>query len=824
MATKETRVQESTCAVPVFERNRYFYGKPMTVRDFEAEQRYLIGKSHFLNRLIYGAGILCGLQVQVSWNVESNKPSVQLSEGAALDCCGNLIVVSRLGPVVVEGEFQDGLNYLSIQYAECVKQPIMASTNASSCKEVCCYNRVQETFRVSVSADAPAVADATVSGTVQEKSGNRPVHGARVEALGKGKVRASALTDAQGAYTLRVSSGEYDLRASGSGFNTSQATRRKISKSPAVTLDFKLDAATSDTEAAAVCNQLTQNYFEDHLREPPECHDPKVLLAVVKIEPGTMRGTRPVGKTEVITVNAEETRKHRPVVNNNPMLHDLLCSHVADFNNPHRTDASQVRALRSINHVGNTAQGTYQSNVDLVSGDNTITIDPDATDNGNDIDLKLSPDAVKREHLNADVFNNLVVAKDFGLNVTSKPAERRIELSMGAPQQVKSVQAVSDVGTSKLFAREDHAHNLQINGRGPDAQGTFLLTGGQNVTVVAGRANELVIDAKVGGGGGGDVTSGLLIFANVEAGETRLSQPIVHGLDVTRVGIILSLEFQTNDDKTGKETSDSLVGNIRVRTVPNPNAPSCVMGDFAEVYPRSPHLIAYCSTATRTFQVYLKDRHSTIVGVPDNPQPPEQPPPPKPVPTPTEQPTPPRPVFTPIEEPPIVRPTEPPIKPPDTPPIVRPTPTAPTDKVERPEETETRPQLPDESHLGGRPTPILVHSTIADESKILEQFRPESFRNAGTRAIVEGAGEESRKTNDEGTAEALTATNRLPLPTGGIRRTYHVRWWAIASGREMPSQLAVPTPQQHPFTPDEDFSLGQILDDRIDELGPPSER
>ncbi|HVF48770.1 MAG TPA: carboxypeptidase-like regulatory domain-containing protein, partial [Pyrinomonadaceae bacterium] len=586
MVTKETRVQESTCAVPVFERNRYFYGKPMTVRDFEAEQRYLIGKSHFLNRLIYGAGILCGLQVQVFWNVENNKPSVQLSEGAALDCCGNLIVVSRLGPVVVEGEFQDGLNYLSIQYAECVKQPIMASTNASSCKEVCCYNRVQETFKVSVSADAPAVADATVSGTVQEKSGGRAIHGARVEALGKGKVRASTLTDAQGAYTLRVSSGEYDLRASGSGFNASQATRRKISKSPAVTLDFKLDAATSETNAAALCNQLTQNYFEEHLREPPECHDPKVLLAVVKIEPGTMRGTRPIGKTEVVTVNAEETRKHRPVVNNNPMLHDLLCAHVADFNNPHRTDASQVRALRSINHVGNSAQGAYQSNVDLVSEDGSITINPDATDNGNDIDLKLSADAVKREHLNADVFNNLVVARDFGINVTSKPADRRIELSMGAPQQVKSVRAVSDVGASKLFAREDHVHNLQINGRGPDTEGNLLLTGGQNVTVVAGRANELVINAQ--GGGSGDITSGLLIFANVQAGETRLSQPIPHGLDVNRVGIILSLEFQNNDVQTRIETSSSLAGASPAGVVANTGSQSSVMGDFAEVYPRSP--------------------------------------------------------------------------------------------------------------------------------------------------------------------------------------------------------------------------------------------
>ena len=43
-----------------FERNKYFYGKLMTVSDFELEQEYFNGKRYLLNRLIHGKGLLFG--------------------------------------------------------------------------------------------------------------------------------------------------------------------------------------------------------------------------------------------------------------------------------------------------------------------------------------------------------------------------------------------------------------------------------------------------------------------------------------------------------------------------------------------------------------------------------------------------------------------------------------------------------------------------------------------------------------------------------------------------------------------------------------------
>ncbi len=46
-----------------FERNNYFYGKLMTVRDFETEQSYFSEKSPELNELVHGIGVVGGQEV-----------------------------------------------------------------------------------------------------------------------------------------------------------------------------------------------------------------------------------------------------------------------------------------------------------------------------------------------------------------------------------------------------------------------------------------------------------------------------------------------------------------------------------------------------------------------------------------------------------------------------------------------------------------------------------------------------------------------------------------------------------------------------------------
>lgn len=71
-----------------FERNRYFYGKLLTVRDFESEQKYFNDKRRMMNRLLHGSGVLTGLQV-----VAVDEKSVSVEMGAAIDALGREIVV-----------------------------------------------------------------------------------------------------------------------------------------------------------------------------------------------------------------------------------------------------------------------------------------------------------------------------------------------------------------------------------------------------------------------------------------------------------------------------------------------------------------------------------------------------------------------------------------------------------------------------------------------------------------------------------------------------------------------------------------------------------
>ena len=46
-----------------FERNRYYAGKMLSSADFGAEQAYFNNKRRFLNNMLFGSGIVCGLSV-----------------------------------------------------------------------------------------------------------------------------------------------------------------------------------------------------------------------------------------------------------------------------------------------------------------------------------------------------------------------------------------------------------------------------------------------------------------------------------------------------------------------------------------------------------------------------------------------------------------------------------------------------------------------------------------------------------------------------------------------------------------------------------------
>lgn len=130
-----------------FNRNRYYKGKMLTSADFEAEQIYMNNKRRFVNRMVGGSGIVCGLNV-----ISLDDLSVMIESGVAIDDLGREIVVEN--SVVkklstIEGFEQLSTNQVSlcIRYAEEENQPVYAVNHQEGQKEYE-HNRIQETYEL----------------------------------------------------------------------------------------------------------------------------------------------------------------------------------------------------------------------------------------------------------------------------------------------------------------------------------------------------------------------------------------------------------------------------------------------------------------------------------------------------------------------------------------------------------------------------------------------------------------------------------------------------------------------------------------------------
>jgi len=145
-----------------FERLNYFFGKLLTVRDFQDEQKYFNEKRWLLNRYTIGWGVLCGLKVKAGES-QNDKPSVIVQPGLAIDCYGNEIFVGKdtryeleiILPADGEADY-----YLAIRYKECMSEPVPAPTPpCDGTAEECNYGRVREMYELThlKEADLPEV-------------------------------------------------------------------------------------------------------------------------------------------------------------------------------------------------------------------------------------------------------------------------------------------------------------------------------------------------------------------------------------------------------------------------------------------------------------------------------------------------------------------------------------------------------------------------------------------------------------------------------------------------------------------------------------------
>ena len=140
------------------ERNKYFYGKMLTARDFEIEQRYFNNKRRLINRTTIGAGVICGLGVY-----QNDDTSFSVETGLALDYVGREIVVAA--PVIRKLSMIEGADnlaksdqaFLCLQYDQTDREPVNSIGAADSQSEQ--FNKIDESFRLYISTEAPDVGE-----------------------------------------------------------------------------------------------------------------------------------------------------------------------------------------------------------------------------------------------------------------------------------------------------------------------------------------------------------------------------------------------------------------------------------------------------------------------------------------------------------------------------------------------------------------------------------------------------------------------------------------------------------------------------------------
>ncbi len=139
------------------DRNHYFFGKLMTVRDFESEQTYFNSKRRLGNRMLNGVGIVSGLDI-----ILVDNKTFSLETGMALDYMGREIVVSepcvrRLNVIKGFDENKDkGIVYLCLGYKENLKETtfsVAGSGKSNGVSEE--FNRVSEGYELFLTSVKP---------------------------------------------------------------------------------------------------------------------------------------------------------------------------------------------------------------------------------------------------------------------------------------------------------------------------------------------------------------------------------------------------------------------------------------------------------------------------------------------------------------------------------------------------------------------------------------------------------------------------------------------------------------------------------------------
>lgn len=142
------------CTIPGFERNAYYYGKSMTVRDMVAEQNYFIEKRRLINRSVIGWGVVCGLDVSV------HKGRLHVSDGFGIDARGRELLVCDFegaDPLSLIEDCHTGRMtdcgeewVLCLEYEECKTEKVRTPPSGCCSDSDWEYNRIRESVRLTL--------------------------------------------------------------------------------------------------------------------------------------------------------------------------------------------------------------------------------------------------------------------------------------------------------------------------------------------------------------------------------------------------------------------------------------------------------------------------------------------------------------------------------------------------------------------------------------------------------------------------------------------------------------------------------------------------
>jgi hypothetical protein len=153
-----------------FVRPKFFGGMLLTEDDLQAAVDYTVAKRRLTNRLVIGAGVVCGLDVTCH---PCDPGKVQVSPGYAIECCGNDILVSCPEDVDVislvrdlrvrEGvdcgepcDKQPGQDYvLYVRYAEQPTEPVAPYAPDDCATGECEFSRIREGYCFELRCDGP---------------------------------------------------------------------------------------------------------------------------------------------------------------------------------------------------------------------------------------------------------------------------------------------------------------------------------------------------------------------------------------------------------------------------------------------------------------------------------------------------------------------------------------------------------------------------------------------------------------------------------------------------------------------------------------------